>query len=90
MKNETLIMGDFNIDFNKRYAVDYVHRCLFDDFDVALSNFGLEQLIDFVTWSRLVNNVYKSSLLDHVYSTDCTSISYIKSLKPIVFYSQSY
>ena len=83
MTNETLIMGDFNINFNKRYAVDYVHRCLFDDFDVALSNFGLEQLIDFVTWSRLVNNVYKSSLLDHMYSTDCSSISNIKSLKPI-------
>ena len=41
-------------DFNKRYAVDYVHRCLLDDFDVSLSNFGFEQLIDFVTWSRLV------------------------------------
>ena len=60
-------MGDFNIDFNKRHAVDYVHRRLFEDFVVALSNFGLEQLIDFVTWSRLFNNVYKSSLLDHVY-----------------------
>ena len=50
-------MGDFNIDFNKRHAVDYVHRRLFEDFVVALSNFGLEQLIDFVTWSRIVNNV---------------------------------
>ena len=47
MTNETLIMGDFNIDFNKRYALDYVHRHLFEDLDVALSNFGLEQLIDF-------------------------------------------
>ena len=28
------------------------------DFDAALSNFGLEQLIDFVTWSRLVNNIF--------------------------------
>ena len=83
MTNETLLMGDFNIDFNKGYAVDYVHRFLFEDFNVALSNFGLEQLIDFVTWSRLVNNVYKSSLLDHVYSTNCTSISNIQSLKPI-------
>ena len=83
MTNETLLMGDFNIDFNKRYVVDYVHRFLFEDFDVALSNFGLEQLIVFVTWSRLVNNVYKSSLLDNVYSTNCTSISNIQSLKPI-------
>ena len=49
------------VDFNKRYAVDYVHRCLLDDFDVSLSNFGFEQLIDFVTWSRLVNNVYNGN-----------------------------
>ena len=29
--------------------------------------------------------LYKSSLLDHVYSTDCASISNIKSLKPVLW-----
>ena len=52
----------------------------FEDFDDALSNFGLEQLIDFVTWSRLVNNVYKSSVLDHVYVNDGTSVTNIQSI----------
>ena len=41
----------------KRYIVDYVNRCLNEDFYNALANFGMEQLVDFVTWSRLVNNV---------------------------------
>ena len=63
--------------------MNYLTNQLFEDFDVALSNFGLEQLIDFVTWSRLVNNICKSSVLDHVYVTDRTSISNIQSLKPI-------
>ena len=57
MTRETIILGDFNIHFAKKYAVDYFHRGLFDDFDAALSNFGLEQLVCFVTWSRLVKNV---------------------------------
>ena len=67
MTNETIVLGDFNIDFRKRYMVDYVNRYLIEDFDDALSNFGLEQLVNFVTWSRLVNNVLKSSILDHIY-----------------------
>ena len=76
MTSDTILLGDFNIDFNKKFSVDYGRRGLFEDFDDALSNFGLEQLIDFVTWSRLVNNVYKTSLLDHVYVTDGTSVSF--------------
>ena len=32
-----------------------------------------------------VKNIYKSSVLDHVYSTDCASISNIKSLKPVLW-----
>ena len=40
MTHETIIVGDFNIDYNKKYSVDYIHRRLFEDFDVALSNLG--------------------------------------------------
>ena len=36
MTHETIILGDFNIDFNKRFTVDFVHRRLFEDSDVAL------------------------------------------------------
>ena len=68
MTTETIILGDFNIDFKKRYMVDYVNRYLFVDFDDALANFGMEQLVNFVTWSRLVNSVLKSSILDHIYA----------------------
>ena len=80
MTNETIILGDFNIDFRKRYMVDYVSRYLFEDFDDALSNFGLEQLVNFVTWSRLVNNVLKSSTLDHIYRQSPVKSPDIKTL----------
>ncbi len=62
--------------------MDYVHRNLFADFDEALSNFGLAQLINFTTWSHLIGSTLKRSILDHVYTTDCTYISNINSMKP--------
>jgi hypothetical protein len=82
MNLSTILVGDFNIDYNKKFDVNYVHKNLFADFDETLSNFGLAQLINFPTWSRLVENTLKSSILDHLYSTDCTQISNINSIKP--------
>jgi exonuclease III len=41
----TILVGDFNIDFFFKFDVDYVHKNLFADFDEALSDFGLAQLI---------------------------------------------
>jgi len=78
----TILVGDFNVDYLKKFDVDYVHRNLFADFDEALSDFGLEQMINFTTWSRLIGSTLKSSILDHVYTTDCTYISNINSMKP--------
>ena len=35
---------------------------------------GLIQMVKFETWKRLVNGEWRSSILDHVYSNDITSI----------------
>ena len=48
--------------------MDYVQRGHFEAFDEHISAFGLVQLIEFGTWSRLVENTLRSSILDHVYS----------------------
>ena len=78
--SNTILLGDFNIDFSRKSSADYGCRGLFEDFDDALSNFGLEQLMDFVTWSRLVNNVYKNSVLEHVYITEhCFTLLRLRS-----------
>ena len=55
----------------KKFCVDFVHRRLFDEY---LSNFGIVQLIDFVIWPRLAENSLRTSVHDHVYTTDCTFI----------------
>ena len=40
-------------------------------------------MIDFETWSRLIGNELKASILDHVYIRDPTLIKDIKSITPV-------
>ena len=70
-----IILGDFNLDESKKFNVDYVHRNLFQDLNETLADFDLLQIVNFNTWSRLVNGTLKSSILDHVYTSDVTNIS---------------
>ena len=37
-----------------------------------------EQLVEFQTWSRLVNGVLRTSVLDHIYFNDATMLSNMK------------
>ena len=79
---ETVLLGDFNIDDAKRFEVNYSNRNLFCDFEEKLSDHGLFQHINFVTWSRLISGDLKSSILDHVYTNNPTSVTEINSITP--------
>ena len=82
MTSKTFIIGDFNIDYRRRYDVEYRLRDLFGSFDEILGEFNLVQMIDFTTWSRIVLNVYRESILDHVYCTDPELIENIHERTP--------
>ena len=45
--------------------------------------FNLVQVVDFVTWSRLVGVTLRSSTLNHIYVKDPTVLKDIDSIKPI-------
>ena len=49
-----------------RYDLNYGHYDLFVEFEEILGNLDLIQMVDFTTWSRIVNNALRSSILDHV------------------------
>ena len=69
IKPKTVILGDFNIDYDKIFDDNYTHKNLFDDFEEILSECNLIQMVKFKTWSRIVGPVLRSSiLLDHTYS----------------------
>ena len=75
----TIVLGDFNLDFKKKYQHDYAHHVLFQDFEEHLSEKNLIQLVNFPTWNRIVGLIHKSSILDHIYVRDPTCLSTISN-----------
>ena len=78
-----ILLGDFNLNFAKKNDINYSHVRYFDDFENVLSDKNLIQLIEFPTWSRIVNNVLMESKLDHIYVKDPTIVIGIQSTKPL-------
>ena len=83
-ERKILIAGDFNLDDSKRYAPDYRHKHLFELQNVLFDQHNLMQLIDFPTWNRVVNNVMKNSILDHVYVQDPTFVRNMNYTTPLI------
>jgi exonuclease III len=72
--NNTVLLGDMNLDENKRYAVDYNQRSLFRDFDEIIGHHQYTQHVTEATWERVIENQVKSSIIDHIYCTNSTSV----------------
>ena len=49
--NNTILLGDLNLDWNKKGLNSYAFNHYFDDMDLALDNLNLDQLVNFPTWS---------------------------------------
>ena len=83
-ERKILIGGDFNLDDSKRYAPDYRYKHLFEFQNQQNETLNLIQIIDFPTWRRIVDNVQKESILDHVYVQDPTIVKNINSFVPTI------
>ena len=81
--NDTIVMGDFNLDYKRKHDVNYSNVNLFDLFDERMDDLNLVQLIEFDTWSRMVGLVVKSSILDHIYVNDVSLLKSITHTTPI-------
>ena len=77
----TILLGDFNIDYQKKHCVNYSSGSLFEDFEEILSHLNLIQIVECATWSQIVNNCFVESLLDHIYVTDPTISRSITTVK---------
>ena len=71
----TVLLGDFNLDYTKKFDQNYMNRVLFEDFEEHLSSLDLNQLVNFPTWSRIINLAFKTSIIDHIYVKDPTCVS---------------
>ena len=81
--DNTIILGDFNLDWTKKGVHGYQFRNYFLDMDNILGESNLVQLVNFNTWCRLVNSQVRESLIDHVYSSNPATILSVDGIKPV-------
>ena len=75
-------MGDYNLDYAKRHDVNYDRKNYFELFEEKLGDLNLIQMVKFVTWSRLVGLVLRSSILDHIYVNGVNLIRNVNHERP--------
>ena len=80
--SNTIVLGDFNLDYRMQLRSDYPHKQMFLKLTTLIENLNLIQLVDFPTWSRYVRNSLKDSILDHVYVNNMALISNVHSITP--------
>jgi hypothetical protein len=51
-----LILGDLNLDYEKRRENSYQHRRIYDEWLEAITAFDLFQIVKEPTWERIYNN----------------------------------
>jgi len=73
----TILLGDFNIDENKRHLADYNQRLLFQDLEEVIGHHQYTQHVKEATWERTIQEQVKNSILDHIYCTDSTIVDNI-------------
>ena len=76
----TILLGDWNLDENKRYLINYNQRQLFNDFNQILGHHQFNQLVREPTWERMVEGNLRDSIIDHIYTNDELTISNVKLL----------
>ena len=54
-----VLVGDFNLDYNKNHNINYNNKRLFDLLNNTILDCNLTQLVDFTTWSRNVGGIVK-------------------------------
>ena len=79
-----IVLGDFNLDENKKYRIDYAYRSYYESLDEHFDQLNLVQLVEFETWSRLVQGTWRSSILDHVYTNDGTVINELNAVDSVI------
>ena len=76
------VVGDFNLDAGKANRPDYASKLTLEKLDLFATSEKLTQIVDFNTWSRVINGNLKTSLLDHIYVKNPATINDIFHFTP--------
>ena len=83
-QKKVLVLGDFNLNETMKFSNDYSHKSYFDELRLVFDPLGLIQMVEFETWKRLVNGVWRTSILDHVYTDDVMNISDLQPVETVI------
>ena len=72
LTRKCVLLGEFNLDASMENCTDYHNKIPLATLIDFTQNEGLTQIVNFKTWSRVINGVKKESLLDHIYTNDTT------------------
>jgi endonuclease/exonuclease/phosphatase family metal-dependent hydrolase len=86
-----LILGDLNLDYEKRRENSYQHRRIYNEWLEANTAFDVIQVVTEPLWERIHNNNVQTSILDHVYVDNMSAVETITVDKqPISNHSLNY
>ena len=72
-----IILGDLNLDYEKKRENSYQNRKIYDKWLEAITAFDFIQVVKEPTWERIHSNNVKTSILDHVYVDDMSAVETI-------------
>ena len=75
MNASTIVLGDFNLDWARRFDASYAYKNYYEDMELHLEEFGLNQIVNKASWTRTINGVVKESIIDHIYLKNPLKIS---------------
>ena len=84
VNRKIIIAGDFNLNENNRYHTNHNSKYLFENLNALCEHLNLIQIVNFPTWQRVVNNVLKESILDHIYVKNPFIIENISAIIPLI------
>jgi hypothetical protein len=80
--NDTILVFDINLDWNRNGDLNYRFKNYFNYKEERMEEHNLIEMVNFPTWSKVVNNVLKESTIDHIYTAKANSIIEMTSIKP--------
>ena len=61
-QRQPIMMGDFNLDERIKYLNSYGNKAYYEDLIGVVEGLELLRMVNFDTWSRLINGEWKTSI----------------------------
>ena len=75
MTEATILLGDFNLNWSKRFHLSYAYKNYFEDMELAIGDHDMIRMLEQPTWMRTVDGQVRESTIYHLYIKNPLAIS---------------